>query len=62
MALNLYGETAADGNKMLYNVAHNLGSIYDLTEEATAKLGNFTEEWNSDIYWKRLGIIVGTNF
>ena len=33
IALNIYSDTLTDPNKLLYNFVHNLGSIYDLSEE-----------------------------
>ena len=33
MAYGLYVETMTDANKLLFNITHNLGSIYDLVEE-----------------------------
>jgi len=48
--------------KLLYNMAHNLGSIYDLTEEAVYKIIDFSSLWDSKEYWARMGLILGTNF
>jgi len=62
IALSIYGQTLSDGNKLLYNFSHNLGSIYDLTEEAIYKIQSFDKDWESQEYWKRMGIIFGTNF
>lgn len=33
-ALSIYVDTLSDPQKLLYNSVHNLGSIYDLTEES----------------------------
>ena len=33
VAIEQYKSTAGSLNKLTYNIAHNLGSIYDLTEE-----------------------------
>ena len=33
-ALSIYVDTLTDPQKLLYNSVHNLGSIYDLTEES----------------------------
>jgi hypothetical protein len=33
VAIEKYKATASSLNKLTYNIAHNLGSIYDLTEE-----------------------------
>lgn len=38
LALGLYIETLTDANKLLFNLAHNLGAIYDLTEEMIYRL------------------------
>lgn len=48
--------------KLTYNLAHNLGMIYDMTEEAifmSLKLGDVYE---STEFWARMGTIVGSNF
>jgi hypothetical protein len=57
-----YADTLSNGDRVVYNMVHNLGSIYDLTEEGYYKIVNFKDEWDSVEYWKRMGIIVGTNF
>jgi hypothetical protein len=62
IAIELYTQTAYDYQKLLYNVAHNLGSIYDLTEEMVYKIMNFNDLWDSKEYWQRMGLIMGTNF
>jgi hypothetical protein len=62
VAMVLYSRTARSGSKLSYNFVHNLGSIYDLTEEAYFKIVNFRELWQTQEFWKRMGIIVGTNF
>mmetsp|Transcript_21876 Transcript_21876/g.33925 ORF Transcript_21876/g.33925 Transcript_21876/m.33925 type:complete len:198 (+) Transcript_21876:1156-1749(+) len=62
IALELYGKTATDYQKLLYNLAHNLGSIYDLTEEAVYKIIDYQEQWDTRDFWARLGLILGTNF
>ena len=41
VALSLYGRTASDLNKLSYNFVHNLGSIYDLTEEGIYRGVNY---------------------
>ena len=34
IALQVYVSTALDWRKLMFNLLHNLGSIYDLTEES----------------------------
>jgi hypothetical protein len=41
LALTIYGQTVSDGDKLTYNLLHNLGSIYDLTFEAITKAQDF---------------------
>ena len=62
IAGNIYMETAKDYKKVIYNLAHNLGSIYDHTWEFGIRLYNYENEWDSEEFWKRMGIIFGTNF
>ncbi len=38
IAFRVYGNTITDINKILYNIFHNLGKIYDLTEEAVYRI------------------------
>jgi hypothetical protein len=39
--MGLYVNTISDWNKVFYNIAHNLGMIYDMTEEFIYKSVNF---------------------
>lgn len=48
--------------KLLYNFAHNLGSIYDVTEEGIHRSIDFNKNWNDTYYWSRMGHISGTVF
>jgi len=40
MAMGLYAATLIDVNKLLYNLVHNLGNIYDMTEELIHRMEN----------------------
>lgn len=62
IALQIYGETGKDINKLTYNFAHNLGNIYDMTEEGIVRTGRITEVYTEVAYWARMGTIIGTNF
>lgn len=41
-ALEVYVATLIDINKLLYNFMHNLGSIYDLSEETYWRIMDFS--------------------
>lgn len=62
IALEIYRETGKDINKLTYNFAHNLGSIYDMTEEAIYRSADIEEVYDDVEYWARMGTIVGSNF
>ena len=62
IALQLYKDTATDYKKLIYNFAHNLGSIYDLTEEAVYRFMDIENQYQTREFWIRLGLILGTNF
>ena len=48
---------------MFYNIVHNLGPIYDLTEEGIKlSLGWNDGVWKEVDYWKKMGFIAGSNF
>lgn len=60
--MNIYQDTASDPMKLLYNFAHNLGSIYDVTEEGIHRSIDFEKNWNDTYYWSRMGHATGTVF
>ena len=62
IALNIYSDTLTDPNKLLYNFVHNLGSIYDLSEEFFWRSRDFENQGNTRFYWMRMGYIWGANF
>jgi len=51
-----------DIDKLLYNLTHNAGNIYDLTVEAIQRLKKYETGYKTKIFWKRLGFIIGTQF
>ena len=62
-ALSGYIGTMSDIRKLSYNVAHNLGNIYDLVEEGFKR----SIDWDEGVYytrpyWSRMGFIFGANF
>jgi len=62
IAVNIYQDTVTDPLKMVYNLAHNLGSIYDVTEEGIHRSIDFNKNWNDTFYWSRMGHAAGTVF
>jgi hypothetical protein len=54
--------TAQDPKKISYNVLHNLGSIYDLTEEVIYRINDWDYEYTKEFFWQRNGTIFGTLF
>jgi len=62
IAIGEYKETASDINKLSYNFAHNLGSIYDLSEEGIKRSLDIENQWDEEEYWARIGLIMGSNF
>ena len=62
LAIQIYFATISDFNKLLYNFTHNLGNIYDLTEEAVLRFYDFEDESQKMYFWKRMGFIFGRNF
>ena len=62
IAIELYKKTGSDINKLAYNFAHNLGSIYDLTEEGIARSLDIENQWDTELYWARMGLITWSNF
>ena len=50
------------GNKLLYNITHNLGSLYDLIEELTYRIMDWEEEKLNLFFWVRTGTIAGSIF
>lgn len=62
-ALSGYISTMSDFKKLSYNVAHNLGNIYDLTEEGIYRSMKWSQGiWLTRDYWARMGFIFGANF
>ena len=61
-ALELYVDTLTSINKVLYNLTHNAGNIYDLTVEAIQRLKRYETGYKTKIFWKRMGFILGTQF
>ena len=62
IAVQIYQETGKDINKLTYNFAHNLGNIYDMTEEAIIRSMDIKESYEDVEYWARMGTIIGTDF
>jgi hypothetical protein len=62
IALQIYSETGKDIKKLTYNFAHNLGNIYDMTEEGIYRSIDFEDNYDSVEYWARMGTIIGSNF
>lgn len=62
VAIQIYGSTGMDINKLTYNFAHNLGKIYDMSEEAIVRSWNITQNYDDIEYWARMGTIIGSNF
>lgn len=62
LAYGLYIETMSDAQKLLYNLTHNLGSIYDLVEEFIYRIQDFENEKMNNFFWSRSGTICGALF
>lgn len=62
LALTFYTNTVSDWKKLIYNLAHNLGNIYDLTEEIVFRLGDVENEYLKLFFWDRIGYVFGTLF
>jgi hypothetical protein len=62
LALGLYVDTISDFNKLLYNLTHNLGPIYDMVEEFVYRMMDAKEEWKRGFFWHRSGTILGSLF
>jgi len=60
-SLDIYVQTLKDINKVLYNSIHNLGNIYDLTEEGIKRMIDYETEYKTKIFWIRMGTILGAN-
>ena len=58
-SLETYANTIKDFNKLLYNFAHNLGNIYDLTEEGVKRMIDYKEEYITKVFWVRMGAVTG---
>ena len=44
-SLDLYRQTLKDFNKLLYNTVHNMGNVYDLTEEGIKRMIDYETEY-----------------
>lgn len=62
IALQIYQETGKDIKKLGYNFAHNLGNIYDMTEEGIIRSIDFMDVYQDPEYWARMGTIIGSDF
>lgn len=54
-----YYYTLIDPVRLSYNFCHNLGNLYDLTEEAIRRSLDFDNVWYTKKYWERMGYISG---
>jgi hypothetical protein len=43
LALTMYSQTLRDWHKLLFNLTHNLGNVYDLTEELVYRITDVQE-------------------
>ena len=62
VAIEEYKATAKSLSKLTYNFAHNLGSIYDLTEEGINRSLDIENQKYEQEYYARMGLIMGSNF
>ena len=62
ISFTLYVGTITSWEKMLYNIAHNLGNIYDLVEEAVKRTIDWEHNYLKISYWARMGYIIGRVF
>lgn len=62
ISFTLYVGTITSWEKMLYNLAHNLGNIYDLVEEAIKRTIDWQHNYLKISYWARMGYIIGRVF
>lgn len=62
LAMGLYINTISDWNKVFYNIAHNLGKIYDMVEEFIYQSIDFKSLYKKTEYWQRLGFLAGSLF
>lgn len=60
--MQIYQETGKDIKKLGYNFAHNLGNIYDMTEEGIIRSIDFMDVYKEPEYWARMGTIIGSDF
>lgn len=67
-SMGVYVGTLTHVDRLLYNIAHNLGNIYDLVEEGLVRTLRVRDEdtTNGEItdldYWSRMGFISGSIF
>lgn len=59
--MTIYVSTMSDFQQLLYNFCHNLGNIYDLTEEGLKRGVDWVHNWNDPEFWSRMGFIAGHN-
>ena len=62
ISFTLYVGTITSWEKMLYNICHNLGNIYDLVEEAIKRSIDWDHNYLKISYWSRMGYIIGRVF
>ena len=61
-AFSDYASTLTNANKLLFNIVHNLGNIYDLIEEVVLRFKDRERQINSIGFWARMGYISGSLF
>lgn len=62
LAMGLYVGTLTSWNKLLYNLTHNMGPIYDMIEEFVHRMMDAKNEWKRSFFWERSGKILGSLF
>lgn len=60
MALTTYSLTIRNWHKLLYNLTHNLGNVYDLMDELIWRIKNREEELEKIFFWDRTGFVIGS--
>jgi hypothetical protein len=58
--MNLYVSTLTDWHKLLFNLTHNLGNIYDLIEESVFRFKTSEDYVRRLFFWDRLGFLLGS--
>jgi len=59
LAVTMYFDTLSDWNKLLFNLAHNLGNIYDLSEEFVYRMIDSPNEYQNPFFYQRVGFMSG---